>query len=64
MFRWLKNKIDEYIIDVVLERIITRGNCGLCGAGIKDELFDVMWSWGMCKEHQDIPNPKPTRKSP
>jgi len=58
MFRWIRRKIDAYIIRLILERIIMGGNCGLCGKRIEDELFDVMWSWGMCREHMDRPNPK------
>jgi len=58
MIRWLRKKIDEYIINLILERVIMGGNCGLCGERIEDELFDVMWSWGMCRKHIGRPNPK------
>ncbi len=50
---WIRERINRFIVDTVLQEIVTWGHCGLCGSVVKNELFWRYWNWGICQECLD-----------
>jgi len=44
--RWIKRLFNLYDID----DLQAGGNCGCCGKWIANEVFEKVWSWGLCDE--------------
>ena len=48
--KWLKNRIKDWILGLVVRELCIGAHCGLCGAWIEYELTYRCWAISICEK--------------
>lgn len=47
---WIKSRLRDYIIRVVIDSVVIGGNCGCCGKWVNNCLVPSYWRVALCDE--------------